>query len=80
MNIGQSWDIEVCELVVVFGLIDKIINFEHFDQYLYMRSFGPDDSWDKLLELGWVRGLLKFSLFRGGSSIFSSRLSGGLVF
>ena len=38
--------------VVVFGLIDKIIHFEHFDRNLFMRSFGSDDSWDKLLERG----------------------------
>ena len=42
-----------------------------------MRRFGSDDSWDKLLEVGVC--LLQFTLFRGGSSIFSSRLR-GLVF
>ena len=36
------------------GLIDKII---HFDSNLFMRNFGSDDSWDRLLECVCVFGV-----------------------
>ena len=45
----------------VFYSIDKIIHFKHFDRNLFMRSFGSDDSWDKLLiRVGGGGRLLKF--------------------